>query len=315
MAQNSNGYQNLYIPVGTLEKGVSLRDFTLRTVHQGLRHFSAHKSYNYVACFFWWPQMRQDFIVYCQSYDKYQINNEPTTLSAGRSLTLPDPNEAYQLLAIDFAGPCNKSNKYTTVMVIMERFISYTYLDPLKDATISEKTLKKLQRNIFNVHGLPLNIVLDQDSRFTSKFWSQMMKSLGIQVWMATQSHHQTSGQLEGRIQTLKQMMRNFVNKRQNNWSGALTAIAAAMNGAPHVSLGISPYQDLHQRNVSSGPTLLALVSLNLLIHNPAPRSSQFTQTLGSLSWSTLPSPQMSVVHRSLLLALPDPCLDSSILS
>ena len=49
MAQNTNEYQNLYIPVGPLEKGVSLRDFILRTVHECLGHFSAHKSYNYVA--------------------------------------------------------------------------------------------------------------------------------------------------------------------------------------------------------------------------------------------------------------------------
>ena len=94
MAQNTNGYQNLYIPVGPLEKGVSLQDFILTIVHEGLEHFSAHKSYNYAACFFWWPKMRQDFIVYCRSCDKCQINNEPTTLPAGRSLMLPHPDEA-----------------------------------------------------------------------------------------------------------------------------------------------------------------------------------------------------------------------------
>jgi len=122
----------------------------------------------------------------------------------------------------------------------MDRFTSYTHLIPLKDAATSEKIFKKLNSTIFDVHGLPLSIVLDQDSRFTYRFWSQMMKSLGIQVWMATQYHHQTNGQVERRIRTLKQLMRNFVNPRQNNWSGALPAIAAAMNGAPHESLGIA---------------------------------------------------------------------------
>ena len=43
-------------------------------------------------------------------------------------------------------------------------------------------------------------------------------------------------------------MMRNFIIQRQNNWSGALSAIAAAMNGAPHEFLGISPYQALYGR-------------------------------------------------------------------
>ena len=186
--------------------------------------------------------MQQDPIVYCRSCDGCRVGSGLTTLTAGRSLTLPDPDQAYQSLANDFAGPFNKSNEYSTVMVIMDSFTSYTHLVPLQDAATSEKTFKKLPRTIFDVHGLPLSIVLDQDSQFTYKFWFQMMKSLGIQAWMATQYHDQTNSKGERRIRTLKQMMRNFVNKRQNNWSGALPAIAAAMKGAPHESWGILPY-------------------------------------------------------------------------
>ena len=37
LAQNTNGYENLYIPVGPLEMGVSRWDFILKTVHEGLR--------------------------------------------------------------------------------------------------------------------------------------------------------------------------------------------------------------------------------------------------------------------------------------
>ena len=55
-------------------------------------------------------------------------------------------------------------------MVIMDCFISYTHLIPLKDAAISEKVFKKLNSTIFNVHGPPLSIVLDHDFHFTPKF-------------------------------------------------------------------------------------------------------------------------------------------------
>ena len=124
--------------------------------------------------------MRQDFVLYCRSCDKCQINNEPTSLPYGRPLTLPDPDEADRSLAIDFAGPFNKSDGYTSFIVIMDRFTSYTHLLQLKDAATSEKIFKKLNSSIFDVHGLPLSIILDQDSRFSSKCWSQRMKSLGI---------------------------------------------------------------------------------------------------------------------------------------
>jgi len=97
-------------------------------------------------------------------------------------------------------------------MVIMDRFTSYTHLVPLKDEATSEKVFQKLQRTVFDVHSLHLSIVLDQDSRFTLRF-SQIMKSLNIQVLMATQYHHRTNGQVVRRIHTLKQMMRNIVMK------------------------------------------------------------------------------------------------------
>ena len=162
MAQNINRYQNLYILVGSLEKTVSLEDFILGTVHEDLGYFSVHKSYNYGACFFWWPQMQQDLIVYCQTCDKCQIDNEPTTFPAGQSLTLPHLDEAYQSLAIDFAGPFNQSNKYTTVMVIIDRFTSYNHPVPLR-------TPPPLKNSLSNSKELSL---MSMVSPFVS-FWTR----------------------------------------------------------------------------------------------------------------------------------------------
>jgi hypothetical protein len=73
-----------------------------------------------------------------------------------------------------------------------------------------------------------------------------MMKSFDIYVWMVTQYHHQTDSQVEHKIHILKQLMRNLCNKRQNNWSCTLPAIAAAMHGTPHESLDMSPYHELY---------------------------------------------------------------------
>ena len=52
-APNTNGYEKLYIPLGPLENWVSLQDFIIKAVHEGLGHFSAYKCYSYAACFFW----------------------------------------------------------------------------------------------------------------------------------------------------------------------------------------------------------------------------------------------------------------------
>jgi len=88
--------------------------------------------------------MRSDFVLYGRSCDKCQINNVSTKVAYGRSLMLPDDNEAYQSLPIACAGPFNKSDSYTSIAVIMECFNSYTYLIPVKEAATSEKIFKKL---------------------------------------------------------------------------------------------------------------------------------------------------------------------------
>jgi hypothetical protein len=98
---------------------------------------------------------------------------------------------------------------------------------------------------------------MDLDTRFSSRFFQKITKALNIETWISTQYHYQTNGQVERRIRTLKQLMRFYVNKRQNNWCEALPKIAAALNGAPHESLGMSPYQALYGRPYRVLPALV----------------------------------------------------------
>ena len=90
---------------------------------------------------------------------------------------------------MDLAGRFNKSNGYISILAIMDCFTSYIHLIPLNDPATSEKIFKKRTSTIFDVYCLSVSIGLDQDSRLTCKFWSQMTNSLGNKVWIATQYH------------------------------------------------------------------------------------------------------------------------------
>src|SRR5437660_7465285 len=153
----------IYIPQGCLEGGISLWEFILQHVHDHLEHFSVAKCYLYAIAFFWWPQMRQDFNLYVCSCDQCQKNKEPTTLPVGDPLNLPIPTEAYQSLAVDFAGPFPKSEGFESIFVIMDRFTSFTHLVPVTTTITASETFDVLQKHIFNIHGRPLSIVMDQD--------------------------------------------------------------------------------------------------------------------------------------------------------
>ncbi|GKC24786.1 putative reverse transcriptase domain-containing protein, partial [Tanacetum coccineum] len=61
-------------------------------------------------------------------------------------------------------------------------------------------------------HGVPISIISDPDSRFTSRFWQSMQEALGTRLDMSTAYHPQTDGHSERTIQTLEDMLRAYVS-------------------------------------------------------------------------------------------------------
>ncbi|GJT12529.1 putative reverse transcriptase domain-containing protein [Tanacetum coccineum] len=69
--------------------------------------------------------------------------------------------------------------------------------------------LAKLYLNeIVARHGVPISIISDGDSRFTSRFWQSMQKALRTRLDMSTAYHTYTNVQSEHTIQTLEDMLR-----------------------------------------------------------------------------------------------------------
>ena len=66
-------------------------------------------------------------------------------------------------------------------------------------------TLARLYiKEIVSKHGVPVSIISDRDSRFTSRFWRAFQKAMGTRLDMSTAFHPQTDGQSERTIQTLE---------------------------------------------------------------------------------------------------------------
>ncbi|GJZ67810.1 putative reverse transcriptase domain-containing protein [Tanacetum coccineum] len=57
-------------------------------------------------------------------------------------------------------------------------------------------------------HCVPISIISDRDSRFTSRFWQSMQEALGTRLDMSMAYHPQTDSQSERTIQTLEDMLR-----------------------------------------------------------------------------------------------------------
>ncbi|GKB43616.1 putative reverse transcriptase domain-containing protein [Tanacetum coccineum] len=74
------------------------------------------------------------------------------------------------------------------------------------------ETLTRLYiKEIISRHGVPISIISDHDSHFTSRFWQSLQSALGTQLDISTAYHPETDRQSERTIQTLEDMLRACV--------------------------------------------------------------------------------------------------------
>ncbi|GJS51421.1 putative reverse transcriptase domain-containing protein [Tanacetum coccineum] len=100
------------------------------------------------------------------------------------------------------------------VMTLHPKFPSQilkSQIEAITEENIEAENLRgmgKAFEDIVSRHGVPISIILDHDSHFTSRFWQSMQSALGTQLDMSTAYHPQTDGQSERTIQTLEDMLR-----------------------------------------------------------------------------------------------------------
>ncbi|GJS18561.1 putative reverse transcriptase domain-containing protein [Tanacetum coccineum] len=114
-------------------------------------------------------------------------------------------------------------------------------------------------------HGVPISIISDRDSRFTSRFWQLMQEALEIRLDMSTAYHPQTDGQSEHTIQTLEDMLRACVLDFGGSWDVHLLLVEFLYNNSYHSSVRCAPFEALYDRKCRS-PIMWAEVGEGQLI-------------------------------------------------
>ncbi|GFS40203.1 hypothetical protein Acr_00g0067140 [Actinidia rufa] len=154
---------------------------------------------------------------------------------------------------MDFVmGLPNSPSSCNAIWVIMDRLTKSAHFLSVK-ATYSLTKYENLYiTEIIRLHGMPISIVSDRYSRFTSKFWKSLQQALGTELNFSTTVHLQTDGQSERTIQTLKDMLRLCVLDFQENWKAHLPLVEFAYNNSFHASIGMAPYEALYERKCRS---------------------------------------------------------------
>ena len=125
---------------------------------------------------------------------------------------MPIPEWKWERIATDFVVSLPKTmGKYDSIWVIVDRLTKSAHFILVKVTYNTEKLAKLYISEVVRLHGVPLSIISDRGTQFTSKFWKILHAELGTRLDLSTAFHPQTDGQSERTIQVLEDMLRACV--------------------------------------------------------------------------------------------------------
>ena len=163
------------------------------------------------------------------------------------------PEWKWDRITMDFITKLPRtSSGHDAIWVIVDRLTKSAHFLPIHETYSMERLAKLYINEIVARHGVPISIISDRDSRFTSRFWRTLQTALGTRLDLSTAYHPQTDGQSERTIQTLEDMLRACVIDFGGNWDTHLPLIEFSYNNSYHSSIGVAPYEALYGRKCRS---------------------------------------------------------------
>ncbi|KAI3665553.1 hypothetical protein L6452_44180 [Arctium lappa] len=227
------------------------RELLLEDAHKSKYsiHPGSTKMYRDLKLLYWWPVMKLDVARYVeQCVTCLQVKAEHQK-PYGSLQSLEIPEWKWEHITMDFVTKLPKTLKgHDAIWVIVDRLTKSAHFLAMRETLPMDKLAKLYIDEVISRHGVPLSIVSDRDSRFTSHFWDGLQKELGTRVKLSTAYHPQTDGQSERTIQTLEDMLRSCVIDFGGSWDTHLPLVEFAYNNSYHSSIGMAPFEALYGR-------------------------------------------------------------------
>ncbi|GJX75799.1 putative reverse transcriptase domain-containing protein [Tanacetum coccineum] len=216
-------------------------------------HPGSDKMYQDLKKLYWWPNMKAiiaEYVGKCLTCSRVKAEcQKPSGLLVQPEISM----WKWERITMDFVTKLPKtSNGHDTIWVIVDRLTKSAHFIPTR-ATDSMETLTRLYiKEIVSRHGVPISIISDRDSHFTSRFWQSLQSALGTQLDMSTAYHPETDGQSERTIQTLEDMLRACVIDFGKGWEKHLPLVEFSYNNSYHASIKAAPFEALYGRKCRS---------------------------------------------------------------
>jgi hypothetical protein len=206
-------------------------------------HFVKHKVVHQFNRDFWWPGWRKDVENYVLNCPICQRNKAQTVKKAGLLQPLPVPSFKWESVSMDFITqlPVTK-NGHDAIVVFVDRLSKMVHFAPTTTICSAQGVARLFNHYVFEYHGMPSEPISDRDSRFTSKFWTELARLLGTKLKMSTAFHPQTNGQTERANRVPEDYLRHYVSPTQDDWDEWLPQAKFSATNAWQESIRNTPF-------------------------------------------------------------------------
>ncbi|WVZ51237.1 hypothetical protein U9M48_002398, partial [Paspalum notatum var. saurae] len=233
-------------------KNFELRKLILDESHnsQFAIHPGSNKIYHDLKQRFWWTRMKREIAHYVSECDVCQRVKAEHFKLVGTLQPLPIPSWKWEDISMDFITGLPKTRDgYDSIWVIVDRLTKSAHFLPVRTKYPVEKYAEIYLTRIVCLHGVPITIVSDRGSQFTSKFWEDLHEAMGTNLHHSIAYHPQTGGQTEKVNQIIEDMLRACAILYSESWDKCLLFAEFSYNNSYQSSIGMSPFEMLYGRN------------------------------------------------------------------
>ncbi|GJY74685.1 putative reverse transcriptase domain-containing protein [Tanacetum coccineum] len=232
-----------------------LRELIMNESHKSKYsvHPGADKMYQDLKKLYWWPNMKAEIATYvskCLTCAKVKAEyQKPSGLLVQPVILV----WKWENITMDFVTKLPKTTSgQDTIWVIVDRLTKSAHFLPMKETDSMEKLTRQYLKEVVSRHGVPVSIISDRDSKFTSHLLKSQNEALCTQLDMSTAYHPQTDGQSERTIQTLEGMLRACVINFGKGWDRQLPLVEFSYNNSYHTSIKAAPFEALYDQKCRS---------------------------------------------------------------
>jgi hypothetical protein len=220
--------------------------------HQGIIHTLSN-----LARIAWWPHQFHDVKDFVRSCHSCQINKPANQAQAGLHQPLPVPEKYWELVSLDFMVRLPRTHRgYDAIAVFVDRLSKYVRIIPTKTDMSAIQFANVFQDTIFKHHGISKVLVSDRDLKFTSEFWTTLIKTLGTKLNMSSSYHPQTDGQTEIMSRHIIAYLRHYIAPLGKDWAKHLANAEFALNNHTSSTTGYTPFFLVNNRHPNTPLTL-----------------------------------------------------------